>query len=86
MNSFTAIWERALIILENEMTKNDNFNLFVTWIKELKPEFELNGSYYFEVATEIHKDIIQFATSEQLTAHANSIAVRFEDEDKKEEP
>lgn len=29
----------------------------------------------------IHKDIIQFATSEQLTAHANSIAVRFEDED-----
>ena len=28
-----------------------------------------------------HKDIIQFATSEQLTAHANSIAVRFEDED-----
>ena len=29
---------------------------------------------------------IQFATSEQLTAHANSIAVRFEDEDKKEEP
>ena len=30
----------------------------------------------------IHKDIIQFATSEQLTAHANSIAVRFEDEDK----
>ena len=58
MNSFTAIWERALIILENEMTKNDNFNLFVTWIKELKPEFELNGSYYFEVATEIHKDII----------------------------
>ena len=27
---------------------------------------------------EIHQDIIQFAESEQLTAHANSIAVRFE--------
>ena len=27
-----------------------------------------------------------FAKAEQLTAHANSIAVRFEDEDKKEEP
>ena len=29
-----------------------------------------------------HKDIEKFATAEQLTAHANSIAVRFEDEDK----
>ncbi|MBC5651154.1 histidinol dehydrogenase [Blautia segnis] len=43
--------------------------------------------YYSRSALkEIHKDIIQFAISEQLTAHANSIAVRFEDEDKKEEP
>ena len=43
--------------------------------------------YYSRSALkEIHKDIIQFATSEQLTAHAKSIAVRFEDEDKKEEP
>ena len=40
--------------------------------------------YYSKSALRnIHKDIIQFATSEQLTAHANSIAVRFEDEDKK---
>lgn len=39
--------------------------------------------YYSKAALrEIHKDIVQFATSEQLTAHANSIAVRFEDEDK----
>ena len=39
--------------------------------------------YYSKSALHnIHKDIIQFATSEQLTAHANSNAVRFEDEDK----
>lgn len=39
--------------------------------------------YYSKAALrDIHKDIIQFATSEQLTAHANSIAVRFENEDK----
>ena len=38
--------------------------------------------YYSKSALRnIHKDIIQFAASEQLTAHANSIAVRFEDED-----
>ncbi|MDD3217886.1 MAG: histidinol dehydrogenase [Lachnospiraceae bacterium] len=35
--------------------------------------------YYSKEALEsIHKDIEQFATSEQLTAHANSIKVRFE--------
>ncbi|MGN0252610.1 MAG: histidinol dehydrogenase [Oliverpabstia sp.] len=37
--------------------------------------------YYSREALEtIHKDIEQFARSEQLTAHANSIAVRFEGE------
>ena len=37
--------------------------------------------YYSREALEpIHKDIIKFATSEQLTAHANSIKVRFEEE------
>ena len=43
--------------------------------------------YYSRSALqEIHKDIIQFASSEQLTAHANSIVVRFEEDDKKEQP
>lgn len=36
--------------------------------------------YYSREALEpIHQDIIDFATAEQLTAHANSIKVRFED-------
>lgn len=37
--------------------------------------------YSREALAEIHQDIIQFARSEQLTAHANSIAVRFENEE-----
>lgn len=37
--------------------------------------------YSKEALRDIHKDIVQFATSEQLTAHANSIAVRFEEEE-----
>lgn len=37
--------------------------------------------YSREALREIHRDIIQFAESEQLTAHANSIAVRFEQEE-----
>lgn len=35
-------------------------------------------SYSREALEPIHEDIIQFAKSEQLTAHANSIQVRFE--------
>jgi len=35
-------------------------------------------SYSREALAPIHTDIIQFATAEGLTAHANSIAVRFE--------
>lgn len=35
-------------------------------------------SYSREALEPIHKDIIQFANAEQLTAHANSIAVRFD--------
>ena len=37
--------------------------------------------YSREALKEIHKDIEQFARCEQLTAHANSIAVRFENEE-----
>lgn len=37
--------------------------------------------YSREALKKIHKDIEQFAASEQLTAHANSIAVRFENEE-----
>lgn len=34
-------------------------------------------SYSEEALEEVHEDIIRFAKAEQLTAHANSIAVRF---------
>lgn len=36
--------------------------------------------YSKEALSAVHKDIEAFATAEQLTAHANSIAVRFEDQ------
>lgn len=37
-------------------------------------------SYSREALEPIYKDIVKFATAERLTAHANSIAVRFEEE------
>ena len=36
-------------------------------------------SYSREALEKVHTDIEQFAQCEQLTAHANSIKVRFED-------
>ena len=36
-------------------------------------------SYSREALEDIHTDIEQFAKAEKLTAHANSISVRFED-------
>ena len=38
-------------------------------------------SYSKEALAKVHTDIEKFATAEQLTAHANSIAVRFTEED-----
>ena len=37
-------------------------------------------SYSKEALSKVHRDIEQFAECEKLTAHANSIRVRFEDE------
>jgi len=36
-------------------------------------------SYSREALEDVYRDIVQFAECEQLTAHANSIKVRFED-------
>ena len=36
-------------------------------------------SYSREAVQDVYKDIVQFAECEQLTAHANSIKVRFEE-------
>lgn len=40
-------------------------------------------SYSKDALKTVYKDIMQFAECEQLTAHANSIRVRFEDSEKK---
>ena len=37
--------------------------------------------YSKEALRQVHREIEQFAVSEQLTAHANSVAVRFEEEE-----
>ena len=55
-------------------------------ITDLDGKFSLSakfGKYLLKVSfvgyKPVYKDIVQFAECEQLTAHANSIKVRFED-------
>ena len=50
-----------------------NFSHRFLWMISLK--------YSEEALRDIHKDIEAFAEAEQLTAHANSIKVRFEGEE-----
>ena len=38
-------------------------------------------SYSKEALEPVYKDIVKFANAESLTAHANSIAIRFEDQE-----
>lgn len=58
MNSFNALWERTLKLLETRMSGN-NHMLFDTWIKNLKPEIAEGDYCYLEVANDIHKDLVE---------------------------
>ena len=63
----------------SQPTEQPSFSLHFLWTILLRNPVSVY--YSREALKEIHKDIVQFATAEQLTAHANSIAVRFEKED-----
>lgn len=58
MESFNTLWAKTLSVLENKMNDKNNKIGFTTWIKELKPEFIEDHTFYFEAATDIHKDIV----------------------------
>ncbi len=56
-----------------------NFSHRFLWMISLKKSSIIG--YSEEALRDIHKDIEAFAEAEQLTAHANSIKVRFEGEE-----
>ena len=79
-NTVLSLWEIILQVQNHVLPTNGTAKFFSALSVD---DFIKKSSivYYSKAALrDIHKDIIQFATSEQLTAHANSIAVRFEEE------
>ncbi len=54
MKPFFALWEKALSYLEEDMPVFQ----FNVWIKELKPIHQDNNTYFFEVSSPLHKNLL----------------------------
>ncbi|HBU12233.1 MAG TPA: chromosomal replication initiator protein DnaA [Clostridiales bacterium] len=53
MSAFTILWEKSLNYLEEDLSLAQ----FV-WVKDLKPAYAEEDTYYFEVPSPMHKNII----------------------------
>ena len=54
MSVFNILWEKTLGYLEEDLPMFQ----FNVWIKELKPIHEEDNTYYFEVSSPMHKNLI----------------------------
>ena len=54
MSAFSILWEKTLVYLEDDLQKF----YFKVWIKDLKPLMEIDGVYYFEVTSPMHKELM----------------------------
>ena len=62
MGVFNILWEKTLSYLEEELPMFQ----FNVWIKELKPIHEEDNTYYFEVSSPMHKNLINEKYAEQI--------------------
>ena len=77
LRSDAIIIEEGLIVIGRDVVANEN------QIIQISNDFIKKSSiisYSREALEKIHSDIERFAEAEHLTAHANSIKVRFESE------
>ena len=54
MSAFNILWEKTFSYLEEELP-TFQYNV---WIKELKPIFDNENTYYFEVSSPMHKNLM----------------------------
>lgn len=66
MNSFTLVWERALSILEEFYSSNNNRIAYDTFIKLMEPAFEQDGDYYFKVGNAYFRDHINMRFASKI--------------------
>ena len=69
--------DTSLNLVKESISSVEEILKMITELNEIAEE----SSARIKELEKLSKDIEQFATSEQLTAHANSIAVRFEGEE-----
>ncbi|MEA5004373.1 MAG: chromosomal replication initiator protein DnaA [Christensenella sp.] len=62
MSVFNILWEKTLGYLEEDLPMFQ----FNVWIKELKPIHEDDNTYYFEVSSPMHKNLITEKYAEQI--------------------
>ncbi len=62
MSVFNILWEKTLGYLEEDLPMFQ----FNVWIKELKPIHEEDNTYYFEVSSPMHKNLITEKYAEQI--------------------
>ena len=62
MSVFNVLWEKTLNYLEEDLPMFQ----FNVWIKELKPIHEEGNTYYFEVSSPMHKNLMTEKYSEKI--------------------
>ncbi|MEG2956861.1 MAG: chromosomal replication initiator protein DnaA, partial [Christensenellaceae bacterium] len=62
MSAFNILWEKTLNYLEEDLPMFQ----FNVWIKELKPIQQENETYFFEVSSPMHKNLMNEKYSEKI--------------------
>ncbi|MBR4623705.1 MAG: chromosomal replication initiator protein DnaA [Clostridia bacterium] len=59
MNSFDILWNNTLDKLEHYFSQEGNIHVFNTYIRNITPEFEENGRYFFSVSNDYDKEMLE---------------------------
>lgn len=79
MGSFNVLWEKTLNYLEEDLPMFQ----YNVWIKELKPVFENGDTFYFEVSSPMHKNLMAEKFEEKIY---QTMLLAYEDIYGKENP
>jgi len=73
VDTFLMIWEKALVILKQELARLR----YDTWIKTLSPLKKVDSSFYFQTLNSIHKELIQKNYKEIIANAMYDASVNF---------
>lgn len=74
MNSFSMLWEAALKKLDALYKGTMHYNGFTVYVRGLTPEFEHQGTLYFKVSMDMHKELVNDRFLSAITQAVNEAA------------